>query len=268
MIMRSKSTCKKLWLRKALLTVLFVGLGQMAVADDYMPFVQEGKRWEFKEPDGLEYSYLISGDTIIGEHHYKKVYLINDEGRTYQTAVREENRVVYAQHPEWEREEIICFFTTFGQEKYEYKEDYSTGLSIVYQVSGYKPVKASTGRIHQVFSCSYSLIGQDKFIMDGFLWYEGVGELSTNSHLFSLSGLYSSSFIGFVACYLDDKVILSFDDLGNFVHNYQNVTAPSPAKQVESSLFDLQGRQLSNSKWSNDRMRKGVYIQNGRKVVR
>lgn len=266
--MRSESTNKRLWQRKALLTVLFVGLGLMAVADDYMPFVQEGKRWEFKEPDGLEYSYVISGDTIIGEHHYKKVYLINDEGRTYQTAVREENRVVYAQHPKWEREEIICFFTTFGQEKYEYKEDYSTGLSIVYQVSGYKPVKASTGRIHQVFSCSYSLIGQDKFIMDGFLWYEGVGELSTNSHLFSLSGLYSSSFIGFVACYLDDKVILSFDDLGNFVHNYQNVTAPSLAKQVGSSLYDLQGRQLSNSQWSNSQMRKGVYIQDGRKVVR
>ena len=266
--MRSKSTCKKLWLRKALLTVLFLGLGQMAVADDYMPFVQEGKRWDFKESDGLEYSYLISGDTIIGEHSYKKVYLLNDEGRTYQTAVREENRVVYAQHPEWEREEIVCFFTTFGQEMYEYKEDYSTGLSIVYQVSAYNPVKASTGRIHQVFSCSYSLIGQDKYLMDGFFWYEGVGALSTNNHLFSLSDFYRSSFIGFVACYLDDKLILGFDELGNFVHDYQDVTAPSLTKHVESSIFDLQGRQLSNSKWSNRQKPKGVYIQNGRKVVR
>ena len=32
--------------------------------------------------------------------------------------------------------------------------------------------------------------------------------------------------------------------------------------------FDLQGRRLSNSKCSNSQMRKGVYIQDGRKVVR
>jgi hypothetical protein len=32
--------------------------------------------------------------------------------------------------------------------------------------------------------------------------------------------------------------------------------------------FDLQGRQLSNSQLSNSQMKKGIYIVNGKKVIR
>ena len=55
--------------------------------DDYMPFVQEGKRWVF-DAYGDTVSYLLEGDTIIGEHRYKKLWLLKNEERTYQTAVR------------------------------------------------------------------------------------------------------------------------------------------------------------------------------------
>ena len=42
-----------------------------------------------------------------------------------------------------------------------------------------------------------------------------------------------------------------------------NVSTP-----VGNMLYDLRGRRLSNSKWSNGQMRKGVYIKDGRKVIR
>ena len=41
----------------------------------------------------------------------------------------------------------------------------------------------------------------------------------------------------------------------------------TPNTQMPSPIYDLSGRRLSNSKWSNGQMRKGVYIQNGKKVV-
>ena len=42
-----------------------------------------------------------------------------------------------------------------------------------------------------------------------------------------------------------------------------NVSTP-----IGNMIYDLQGRRLSNSKWSNGQMRKGVYIKDGRKVIR
>lgn len=39
-------------------------------------------------------------------------------------------------------------------------------------------------------------------------------------------------------------------------------------KSVNSKSFDLQGRQLSNSKWSDSQIKKGVYIQDGKKYVK
>ncbi|MBR5657110.1 MAG: hypothetical protein IKW98_10620 [Prevotella sp.] len=37
--------------------------------------------------------------------------------------------------------------------------------------------------------------------------------------------------------------------------------------QQPSSTYDLQGRKLSNCKWSNSQIRKGIYVKDGRKFV-
>ena len=39
------------------------------------------------------------------------------------------------------------------------------------------------------------------------------------------------------------------------------------ADEKEFPIYDLQGRKLSNSKWSNGQIRKGIYIKDGRKFV-
>ena len=46
------------------------------------------------------------------------------------------------------------------------------------------------------------------------------------------------------------------------------ITEIENQKSVNCKYFDLQGRQLSNSKWSNSQLKKGVYITNGKKVIR
>lgn len=235
--------------------------------DSYMPFVQEGKRWVFNNPDFGEYSYLISGDTVINQRSYKKVYLINGEGRTYQTAVREEDRVVYAQHLEWEREEIVYFFTTFGEEKYEYKEELNDTMYTVYRVANFYPIKASTGRIHQAFTCNIVWADGSRHMLGGTLCYEGIGDLVNSGFLFSPSGLFLSSSQDFVACYLDDELVATFDDLDNFVTDYQGITNSPPLRQSTSDTFDIFGRKLPDNQRSNPHKPKGIYIRDGRKVV-
>ena len=45
------------------------------------------------------------------------------------------------------------------------------------------------------------------------------------------------------------------------------IATPMLIQVKDSSTYDLQGRKLSNSKWSNGQIRKGIYIKDGRKFV-
>jgi hypothetical protein len=57
-----------------------------------------------------------------------------------------------------------------------------------------------------------------------------------------------------------------------FQMEWLNVPTSVDSKRMKAvssdNIYDLQGRGLSNTKRSNSQMRKGVYIQNGRKVIR
>ena len=46
-----------------------------------------------------------------------------------------------------------------------------------------------------------------------------------------------------------------------------SVAQPSATTRQPSPTYDLQGRKLSNSKWSNGQIRKGIYIKDGKKFV-
>ena len=43
--------------------------------------------------------------------------------------------------------------------------------------------------------------------------------------------------------------------------------SPIADDEQPSPTYDLQGRKLSNSKWSNGQIRKGIYVKDGRKFV-
>ena len=54
------------------------------------------------------------------------------------------------------------------------------------------------------------------------------------------------------------------------VHEASGISAAlnDKGEMINEKCFDLHGRQLSNSKWLNSQMKKGVYIQDGRKYVK
>ena len=203
---------------------------------------------------------FLEGDTIIGEHKYKKLWMLKGEERTYQTALREEERVVYAQHPGEDKEEVICYFTTLGQEKCEFTIQTSDDNFIHFILSEFYPVQASTGRIHHVYesALTYGSYVGGQMMLSNAMWYEGVGNI-TNAEVFSLTSRFLTE--NFVECYLDDTCIFKADDVWNFLWDYSDVSSPRFSTKCSKSYFDLQGRSLSCPP------EKGVYIRDGRKVV-
>ena len=47
-----------------------------------------------------------------------------------------------------------------------------------------------------------------------------------------------------------------------------SATLNDKGEMINEKCYDLQGRQLSNSKWSNNQIKKGIYIINGKKIIR
>lgn len=86
-----------------LLTVL-LGFSQL-YADDYKPFVEEGKVWHMHHEVDIDlpeytydFDYFIQGDTIIAGKECKRVFsrnLNNDNATEYQCALFEEGKIVY-----------------------------------------------------------------------------------------------------------------------------------------------------------------------------
>ena len=258
------SVCK----RAFFITVLTTWCTSIAIADNYMPFVQEGKTWYFENSDGSTYSYFLEGDTVIAEKTYKKVFYQEGGDCSYLCSVREDSMIVYTVPQLSEKEEVLGFYRLPAEEHYKFAEHISFDSWIYFDASLLCHVIASTGRLHKLYAATTTITDGDKSIYGSAGWYEGVGNVMDGDLLFSLHQTYHLGH--FLRCEMDDTVIFTKDDLFNFVFD-THLTLPKgkPSTSARNApLYDLQGRQLSNSKWSNDRMRKGVYIQNGRKVVR
>ena len=93
--------------------MVFKEIVEMAVQDDYRPFVEEGKVWTYhyyNDFTGKEFyeSLTVSGDTIINNKSYKKIVDVTT-GRV-DCAIREEGRKVYATYPHYSGEKLIYDF--------------------------------------------------------------------------------------------------------------------------------------------------------------
>ncbi len=172
--MRRKSTRKRLWQRKTLLTVLFLGLVQMAIADSYVPFVQEGRMLvveSYDKPFGGhdETCLMLMGDTIIDGHQAKKGYLRSKQGPDYNCALFEENRKVYiVQRGEQEATLLYDFsLRNIG-------DTYNEGAKkMVLDQVDYVTVKDSQYR--RLHLKSYSQMGDNLYYGGDVVWVEGIG---------------------------------------------------------------------------------------------
>ena len=59
------------------------------------------------------------------------------------------------------------------------------------------------------------------------------------------------------------QFVLNFGDEASGI----SATLNEKGEMSNDKVYDLQGRQLSNSKWSNSQIKKGLYISNGKKII-
>ena len=242
----------------------FWGAGAMAQAEsNYPPFVKEGKCWVVKyltheNFDFYKRTYIIKGDTIIGGVLYKKLF--EKDRDLYLYAIREEGEKVYAVasvdkygHPN--TEEILWYdFSVSEGDKIETERSwlYITGTDYI-KING---ITRKRIHIYQAYK-----INPDEYNGTG-VWVEGIGSDRgpIDPYTWGLDGGNST---------MDE---CSFD--GQVIFNYSNFTVPNWGNesglelqytdhfQQSDCVYDLQGRRLANPP------AKGVYIRDGKKVVR
>jgi hypothetical protein len=241
-------------------TLLFLCLFSMVYAQsDYIPLVEEGKRWNYGDYVGPSwpsvYSYLIVGDTIIGYQDYKKVLKLthNDSVKTYYAAIREQEKRVYT---------ILADAT---EEALLYDFGMSVGSIVIINGIGlqYSPlysVKGSDGLIYQLINMKFNWDHTDytgPIAPAISIWAEGVGCVvsdlfdPTESHC-----LYS-----FQSCYRGDVCSFVSEDVFNIVLP-EGVNDLRKDEGRHSStfhnLYDLQGRRLTTQP------RRGIYVKDGK----
>ena len=210
--------------------------------------------------------FTMSGDTEINGKTYKKVYCqfkeyYGDEEQHYYCAVREEGYRVYIVEEEATEEQLIYDFSHWGENVTLTYNDLKYGRD-----GGKRRERFLPGQV-EFTVCKY--IGEDLDLSYGAgVWVVGVGAAIENPFAFeSLYILYDEprfgKHISVYTCMKDGKYV--YIDDWRASHG-SPITAIEDRINIDNSsksshLYDLQGRRLSTQPT------KGVYIQNGKKVV-
>ena len=227
-------------------------------------YVKEGKVWTGERSSSMaDYScpviVFFKGDTLIGSEVYKKQYetsfAIGQGQAEYQGGWREADGRTYVVFPGTDREELAMDYSLKLGEIWMFKD-------IIHQV-----VATSTVFVHGKERRIQVVAEFDDSDAPSSAVYsvlvEGIGNPYQMGHT------YGWSFMGvntrLFACYEDDKCVLDASDFASFSNLLDDIETVTPEPQnlkpQLSSLFDLQGRRLTQAP------AKGVFIQNGKKVT-
>ena len=228
--------------------------------------LKEGKQWVYNHyrdsvlynENGMPYDviqvvtkdiYTLSGDTIIGGVLYYKMYCQEgDKEPRYDCALREE-----------------------GQSVYCYNSDKDI-LLVEFNPIRFNELVGSEYLTEMVDSVDQVMVNDRLFIrhhyweiMDPLIVHrvvEGVGSERNGIFGLHLKILLNGDLRYFEACYEDGKCIFTVGDFQKSGINTNIKSAIIKQRQVSNTLFDLQGRRL------NAEPKHGVYIRNGKKVVK
>ena len=244
-------------------------------------FVEEGKIWDIYSFDdfGIEnpfshrIGYKMTGDTIIGNLKYKKLYSYNpttSELGTYITAFRENNKQVFALKSENNNEETLVYdfslpekenitlglFNSkdlfYGEARYQnYWNGYIESGDLKYKCQVIAPT-----------SKSYSWNDTNHYVI------ERIGHICGPLGVGICEDIADNKFQYVAQCYIEDRLI--WNSFG-FYNLQKGLIGELPTSSIPSTiskqtnpptLFDLQGRRLAAPP------ARGVYIKNGKKVIR
>lgn len=257
---------------------------QMNAQNNYRPFVEEGKTWnyiiytnktKYDEETGkkiyVEFParLIMKGDTIVDGTEYKKVIHESEEdwldweeeeSKNLYAVVREEGKKVYLRYfydygsPPSREVLIYDFGLNIGD---SFAEDFhGTGYDLFSTKLKLESIEEKDGKRIFFFSTNDSYNPKRQW-MEGAGGRYGLGleEVFENPTCIDCT-LY---FPTLVSCALGDEVLCSFDKEGNVVLGVEEVKADV---NKDKFVYDLQGRRL------NAEPERGVYIKNGKKIAR
>ena len=245
-----------------------LGIQQVSAQDwdhEYVPFVEEGKEWNCKtvrvdshETNSIDCIFTISGDTLIDNCNYKKVLceyeeFYGDKEQHYFCAVRE---IAYQVRfiKENQAEEMLLY--DFGLPK--------DTLWMSYDDNEFARTRGHHRRYFPTRQYAYNLCaivnGEVNSSYSYGFWIEGVGYAYGNPFEFTLER-FNHKFpndICVMSCRKGDELYFDFE----WTAAPTSVSAPQTQVSTSEKLFDLQGRRILGEP------KHGVYIQNGKKVIR
>ena len=249
---------------------------------DYIPFAQDGKKWEIQVGLIKEnlYGSRIDGDTLIGGETWKKVYnyfQLPELNYSYYAAVRDEGKKVYAIAKGSGRPRLLYDFgmkvgdrVRCGVEGNSFycllekgdQPDSLFGFKFVAYLSLERIDTIEThGMQFRRFTLSMWDFFQEYKLADDIIWLEGVGSC-LSPFLPWMPVIPRDNLVFFKWCYLGKTIIAGEKDFysdneTNAISNHRYTGAESG-----SHLYDLQGRRVTGTPQC------GIYIQNGRKYVK
>ena len=245
---------------------LLVTLGVSAQNEGgYHSLLKEGKTWNFEdryfdfkndEEWTKDVSYVINGTTEIDGKTYYKMYRISEEGNEYYCALREEGRKV------WE------YFDDGDQLLYDFSmsvgDSYMPIDEKVFKLAAINPIQAHDvvlNVFHYDVRIEY-IFGMVDIIPVPVV--EGVG-CEEGWNLIRLFWEYPTCDLVhreyFLSCYEDGECIFTVDDFENITTNILHPKTLDTEKSRVIDYYSISGRRLSGQPT------KGIYIQNGKKVV-
>ena len=252
---------------------------------EYRPFAKDGKAWETQVGGILEniYGNRIDGDTVINGENWKKVYNyvgFPEFNYTYFAAICDEGKKVYAIAKGSNRPRLLYDFDLkegntikCGVEGNAFgcllEKDEQVDTLLGFPFKSYLRVEridtiTARGLLHRRFTLSlldafyeYYRNGEDA-IIEKVIWIEGVG---SGSGPFSPWMPLPPKGMFLESCYIDKDCIFGSPDFYD-AQMIDAVNCPYPTSPKSTPAYDLQGRPQLHLP------AKGVYIRQGRKVVR
>ena len=261
---------KSIFLRCFAIVLVYICLGIQHVSaqdwdHEYVPFVEEGKVWncqlvssEGGKKKSKDCVFTMQGDTIIGNQIYKKVLCeykkyYGDSAQHYYCAVREEAYRVYSVEPEATDEEFLYDFSSPSDTLYFSYPDCEFGRIEGRCLDGYP-------KNQYMFDIQKVINGKANILYSLGEWWEGVGYRFGNPFVFFLDqdNQEQTPEIFVMSCMKGDEYIYKLD----WTVQPSSVTSSTERMTPQKELFDLQGRRIQGEP------KHGVYIQNGKKVMR
>ena len=217
-------------------------------------FVKEGKVWNCKYSDDINFSYTILGDTTIAGESFKKVYLkdskkYGDETSHYYAAVQEDGFKVYLVN-DGEEEKYLLY--NFGVEE----GLVVTHNGVEYTAYGQKLIQVGDNYFN-IINLTVYIIGEEAQPSLLLPWVEGIG--GSNDPFNTMRWVFLGE-AKFDSCYEDGNCIFTNNDFYSSSVSDGIRSIPSDENNIPI-FYDLSGRRL------NGEPQHGVYIKDGRVVI-